>query len=105
MNIKEGILNKVERLRTLMINILLKRRGIVYLVYLDRGDWEDYYVENIFTTTNKDKAEKWKAKFNRIIDNNWKRAISCGYGKTEPFWHDEIDLAYPVAQVKEVEWR
>ena len=84
-------------------------KEIIYLVAVCSGEYEDYTEHNIFATTDKDKAEKWRDKYNRIIDNN-KDRINNYYDdrdwvKPEPFWYDKINYDLPKARIREVELR
>lgn len=82
---------------------------VIYLVMVCSGEHDDYTERHIFATTNKDTAEKWRDKYNRIIDNNKDRIIhyyddqDCD--KPEPFWYNEINWDLPTARVIEIERR
>ena len=82
---------------------------VIYLVMVCSGQYEDYTERHIFATADKDTAEKWRDKYNRIIDNN-KDRINHYYDdndwdKPEPFWYDEINWDLPTAQVQEIALR
>lgn len=83
----------------------LQNEGIVYLVLV----YYDYIEHIIFATSDKKRAEKWRDKYNRIIDNNKDRITQYydddNFDKPEPFWYDEMSYGLPIAQIKEVEWR
>lgn len=82
---------------------------VIYLVMVCNGQHEDYTERHIFATTDKDKAEKWRDKYNRIIDNNKDRINHYyddgDYNKPVPFWYEAINWDFPTAQVREIELR
>lgn len=81
----------------------------VYLVLVVSGKHEDYAEYRVFVAVDKEYAERWCAKFNRIIEGytDW----VCHYyddkdwSKPRPFWYDYVSIEKPEALVIEVEWR
>ncbi len=82
---------------------------VIYLVQVCSGQYEDYREREMFATADKERAEKWRDKYNRIIDNNKDRIKHYyddqDWNKPEPFWYDEINCNLPTARVIEIEWR
>ena len=82
---------------------------VIYLVMVCSGEYEDYTERHIFATKDKKRAEKWRDKYNRIIDSNKDRINHYyddqNWSKPEPFWYDEINWYSPAAQVREIELR
>ena len=79
--------------------------NVVYIVLECTGSYEDYREYPIFATFDKDKADKWVAKFNRIIFDNQDRIYNFyydnDYSKQEPLWYERISEK-PMARVVEV---
>ena len=82
---------------------------VIYLVNVCSGQYEVYTEREIFATADKERAEKWRDKYNRIIDNNKERIKHYyddgNYEKEQPFWYDKINYDSPMARVIEVKWR
>jgi hypothetical protein len=97
---------KVDEDKNVLYTIL---GNIVYLVAVCSWQYEDYYEREVFVTADKDKAEKWKEKYNKIIDNNVDRITDYykdeDYDKPPCFWHDELSWDAPSAKITEVELR
>jgi hypothetical protein len=47
---------------------------IMYIVKYESGSYDDYFVQDVFVTNNKELAEKWVNKFNSRI-TYWKEVI------------------------------
>ena len=43
-----------------------------YICYYSSGEYDDYWINNIFVTKNKQKASLWVHKFNNILEK-WKK--------------------------------
>lgn len=79
-----------------------------YLVYVGTWDFESFFTKEKFVTDNKEYAEYWVNKFNRIIDNNAER-IMCNFDDEGTrkilLWEAFIVLDKPIAGYKEIEFR
>lgn len=82
-----------------------------YIVVITEGgayEWSDY---NKFVTDDKEKAEKWVEKFNRIVDNHIERinkfVRSDAFMKSEKEFslHEHIYYNGPSASFREIEKR
>ena len=85
---------------------------VIYLVQLCSGQYEDYTQNEVFATTDKERAEKWCDKFNKIIEDNEDRIDKyyddddCDdYDKEHPFWYDIMMYDCPTARFVKVELR
>lgn len=82
---------------------------VIYLVQMCSGQYEDYREHHIFATVDKERAERWCDKYNRIIENNKDRISHYyddgNYDKPEPFWYSHIIYDSPIAIVEEIEFR
>jgi predicted secreted protein len=82
---------------------------VIYVVQVCRGQYDDYWENEIFATADKARAEKWRDRYNRIIDDNKERIDNYyddqDWSKPEPFWYSEINWDVPRARVIEIEWR
>lgn len=76
----------------------------VYIVQEITGQWEDKWINVLFATLDKEKAEKWVERFNRIIDDADKRHRSINVNFEDdnslPFWYEYIYYEKPVAEIK-----
>jgi hypothetical protein len=75
----------------------------IYIVYTGSGSYQDYYEFIKFVTFNKSKAEKWVARFNKIVDDNKDRIRKYYQGdmiSREPFMGDLIYYNEPNAGFK-----
>ena len=78
-----------------------------YLVTIATGEYEDKTDYHIFTTPNKEKAEEWKNKFNRIKETakEWVGNYNVRDRNVLPFMYWERLYYNPKASVTEVEFR
>lgn len=81
----------------------------MYIVQECIGDYDDIIERIIFVTSNKKLAEKWKEKYERIIENNKERISNYyddeNYDKPYPLWHDKIVYRLPRITITEIERR
>lgn len=81
-------------------------KKLIYVVYVAQGERDDYHKYNIFATLNKSKAEQWKDKYNRIIQNNKERIRKYyndgNYDKPHLFWYNELAYDTPCANIREI---
>jgi hypothetical protein len=77
----------------------------LYIVQIITGQWEDKWINVLFATLDKEKAEKWVERFNRIINDADKRHRSIDINFEDdsnlPFWYEYIYYESPRAEVKE----
>jgi hypothetical protein len=96
---------KNENLNTQQANDLYNVLGVVYIVGVNYGRYEDYTEEIIFATKDKDKAEKWRDRFNKIIHDNADRTYikyeESGF-TIKPFGYDKIHGEEYTAYIEEV---
>ena len=50
----------------------ISRKNTVYLVGYSTGQYDDFYIVNVFITENEEIAKKWVEKFNKI-HSVWKK--------------------------------
>lgn len=83
--------------------------SVVYIVLLCSGQWDDYHETPIFVTLDKEKAENWVCRFNRIIEENQERILGFyddeDYSKPEPFWWNKLSDGRPMARIQETKLR
>lgn len=81
----------------------------IYVAIIGSGGWEDYSESEVFASFDKDKVEKWVGRFNKIVEDNRDRIISCydddNYDKPSLFWHDFIAYSKPIASAKSVKFK
>lgn len=82
---------------------------VIYLVKVGQGSCDDYHEHEIFATIDKELADEWVIKFNRILDENLER-IKCYYDddnwdKAPLFLHDDIAYDTPNALISKVKLR
>ncbi len=79
----------------------------MYIVIVSTGRYDDHYENQQFVTNDKQIADIWVEKFNRIIDNNLERINSFDIMSTgsEPLWYDFIISEEPTAYTFEIEYR
>lgn len=79
-----------------------------YLVVVATGCYDDYIENVIFVTNDKDKADSWVTRYNKIIDDNLDRIREFPIQdpeNDEPFWYWLINYQDPFAKVIESEYR
>ena len=85
------------------------KQEIIYLVVVCSGQYDDYFEQRVFGTLDKDRAEKWVKKYNKIIENNQHRIEHYyddqNWDKLESFWYDKIYYDRPKARIREVQLR
>lgn len=86
------------------------RNSIIYVVSLVWGQIpEEYNEEEIFATSSIVKAEMWKKKYNRIVNENIQRIKHYyddkNYDKPKLFWYDELRYDEPKAHIAKIEFR
>jgi hypothetical protein len=74
----------------------------IYIVKISTGSHDDYYESDEFACFDKEKAQIWVDRFNKIIDNNRIRinkfhSDPAMYESDQPFWHDFIKYEEPNA--------
>jgi hypothetical protein len=79
-----------------------KTQNKIYTATLTQGRYEDYYETIIFATFDKNKAEAWVDRFNRIIKENEERIFNSD---EDYFWNNFIRWENPIAIVQEFEVR
>jgi hypothetical protein len=79
----------------------------MYLVMIATGSYDDYYENPEFITDDKDAANVWVARLNKIINENRGRLrnFDLNSSKKLPFWYDNILLHDAQAQISEVPYR
>lgn len=65
----------------------------IYIVKYSRGAWDDYEEVDVFVTESKSKAEKYRAKFNRIL-KKWKTHYSKYEDESLGWIKDEYEEHY-----------
>ena len=84
----------------------------IFLVIVATGEYEDYYEHKIFATKDKEKAQLWVRKFNRIITlyskmiNEWEIDYE-DENQPLPLWWDCVawEMNSPNAFTREINYR
>lgn len=76
----------------------------LYLITITTSLWGDIWIIPHFATLDKEKAEKWVERFNRIVEDNRERLNNFDLNSSDntPFWHDYILYENPWSSLKEI---
>ena len=70
-----------------IMELNISRENTVYLVGYSTGQYDDFYIINIFITENEEVAKKWVEKFNKI-HSVWKKYFKERFEDAEGYWID-----------------
>ena len=84
----------------------------IFIVIVGSGEYEDYFEHKVFATKDKEKAQLWAQKFNRIITlysemiNKWDVDYNDDESKF-PLWWDCVawEIRPPNAFTREINYR
>ena len=83
---------------------LIIMKQICYFVSYSGGDYEDYYVQPVFITTNEEIAKAWVNKFNAKLPQ-WKeycKDLEAKMSELKEPWHYNYELARKVDRIIEI---